>query len=206
MRKFFDGFKFGIMLQVSIGPVCFFIFQISISIGIIPALLGTLGVTLVDAFYIILAILGIGKIIEKHKNMEQILKYFGSLVLIIFGLYIFVSSLNSSSVTAYNIPLVLKFNSFISACLLTISNPLTIIFWTGVFASKTASENMELKELVLFGIGSVISTLVFLSMISIVGNFTKIFVDNYIIILLNILVGLLLIFSGFKPYIKFKMT
>lgn len=206
MSKFFDGFKFGIMLQVAVGPVCFFIFQISILNGIISALLGTLGFTLVDGLYIILAILGIAKIIEKYKNMEKILKYFGSLVLIIFGLYIFISSINNSSVTSYNITPILKFNSFISASLLTISNPLTIIFWTGVFASKTTGENMNLKELVLFGAGSVISTLVFLSIISIVGNFTKMFVSNYIIVLLNILVGLLLVFFGFKPYIKLKMT
>lgn len=40
--RLFDGFKFGIMLQIAVGPVCFFIFQISISQGLIPALLGNI--------------------------------------------------------------------------------------------------------------------------------------------------------------------
>jgi len=204
MSKFLDGFKFGIMLQVAVGPVCFFVFQISVLNGIIPALLGTLGVTLIDGFYILLAILGIGKIIEKHKNAEKILKYFGSLVLITFGLYIFLSTLNNSSFVSHNTTPILKFNPFISTCLLTISNPLTIIFWTGVFATKTTRENMNFKELTLFGIGSVISTFVFLSLISIAGDFTKTFISNSLIMLLNILIGLLLIFFGIKPYIKLK--
>lgn len=204
MNRFFDGFKFGIMLQIAVGPVCFFIFQISVLNGIIPALFGTLGVTLVDGLYILLAILGIGKIIEKNKNIEKIFKYFGSIVLIIFGGYILISAINSSSSISPDITSILKINPFISACLLTISNPLTIVFWTGVFASKTASENMNLKELASFGMGAVISTFVFLSLISVSGGFTKMYINNQIIILLNVLVGLMLVFFGFKPYVKVK--
>lgn len=204
MSKFLDGFKFGIMLQVAIGPVCFFIFQISISKGILPALLGTLGVTLIDGIYILSAILGIGKVIKKNKNIEKILKYFGSIVLIIFGFYIFISTIKNSSFETSNVALILKYNPFVNACLLTLSNPLTIMFWTGVFASKTAQENLNLKELSLFGLGSLLSTLIFLLMISIIGSFTKIFIGQYLIVILNILVGFILIFFGIKPYITTK--
>ncbi len=204
MKRFFDGFKFGIMLQIAVGPVCFFIFQISVVNGILPALSGTLGVSLVDALYILLAVLGIGKLIEKNKNVEKILKYLGSFVLIIFGLYITVSALSSSYDLSFITADISKINPFISASLLTISNPLTIIFWTGVFDSKTASDNMSFRELTLFGIGSVASTFAFLSLISVVGHFTKIFINNDIITVLNVLIGFLLIFFGFKPYIKNK--
>lgn len=202
--RLFDGFKFGIMLQIAVGPVCFFIFQISISHGLIPALLGTLGVTLVDGLYILMAILGIGKLIERNKRIENILKYFGSLVLVLFGLYILIASTHNSSFLQSNVAKIVNFNPFISAILLTVSNPLTIIFWTGVFASKTANENMNFNELFLFGIGSIISTLAFLSLVSVMGYFTKIFINEYIIILFNVLVGTLLIFFGFKPYIKIR--
>jgi len=197
-----DGFKFGIMLQIAVGPVCFFIFQLSITTGLTSSLIGTLGVTLVDALYIILAILGIGKLIEKNSSLEKILKYFGSLVLIIFGLYICVTSLISISTPSTSAIPVMTTNPFISAILLTVSNPLTIIFWTGVFASKTTSEDMKFNEILLFGLGSIISTLAFLSFVSILGCFTKVFINVHIIVVLNMIVGILLLFFGVKPYIK----
>lgn len=204
MNKIIDGFKFGMLLQIAIGPVCFFIFQITLSHGIIPALSAAIGVTLIDSFYIILAILGIGKFMEKNPETVKILKYFGSLVLILFGLSMLISLLGNSSPVNSSLAHFSKLRPFVSACLLTISNPLTIIFWTGVFASKTASDNMKFRELIFFGIGSIFSTLVFLSIISIVGHYTRMLINNQIIILLNIFIGTVLVFFGIKPFLRRK--
>lgn len=200
--KVIDGFKFGLMLQIAVGPVCFFIFQMAVSNGLISALVGTLGVTIIDGLYIFFAILGIGKLLEKNKNIKNILKYFGSFVLIVFGLYIVLNSSNSHSVSQFNITKSINQTPFLSAILLTLSNPLTIVFWSGVFASKTAEDNMDFKEVTLFGIGSLIATLIFLSLVSVFGCFTKSFVNEHLIMLLNIAVGFVLIFFGIKPYFK----
>lgn len=201
-NKLIDGFKFGMVLQFVLGPVFFFVFQTSMIKGLIPALLATLGVTAIDALYILLAVVGVGQLIEKNKKIETFLKYFGSLILIIFGIFLLFDTLRGDLSTSFNVADAAYQNPFLTAAILTLSSPLTIIFWTGVFASKTINENMKVNELTLFAIGALLSTLIFLSATSILGNFTKLFVNNHIISLLNIAVGLLLIFFGIKPLVK----
>lgn len=202
INKLFDGFRFGLMLQIAVGPVCFFIFQVAVSNGFLPAFAGTLGVTIIDGLYILLAILGIGKLIEKNHNMQKFLKYFGSFVLMVFGLYIVYGSLHYQTPSQSGITELVNKSPFISAILLTLSNPLTIVFWTGVFAAKTAEDDMKFKEVTLFGIGSLVATLIFLSLISVLGCFTKTFVNDNLTMILNIIVGFVLIFFGVKPYLK----
>lgn len=202
INKLLDGFKFGLMLQIAVGPVCFFIFQVAVSNGFLSAIAGTFGVTIIDGLYILLAIFGIGKLIEKNHNMQKFLKYFGSFILIVFGLYILYGSIHSQSLSQNSITEFVNKTPFISAILLTLSNPLTIVFWTGVFAAKTAQNNMKIREVSLFGIGSLIATLIFLSLISVLGCFTKTFVNDNLIMFLNIIIGFVLIFFGVRPYLK----
>lgn len=66
------GFRFGMILQLAVGPVCLFIFQTAVSSGALIAFLGVAGVSVVDAAFIIAAIFGLGAILNK-KN-EQIKK------------------------------------------------------------------------------------------------------------------------------------
>jgi len=77
------GFKFGMLLQVAVGPVCIYIFNESVRKGVLSAFVGVIAVVLIDALFIGLSIAGISTVVKKK---EQLLKIFGSLVLIIFGL------------------------------------------------------------------------------------------------------------------------
>ena len=51
LNSFIRGLRLGIILQLSIGPVCLFILQTAIARGITEALKAVLAVVLVDAFY-----------------------------------------------------------------------------------------------------------------------------------------------------------
>ncbi|MBP1745267.1 MAG: hypothetical protein H6Q58_2245, partial [Firmicutes bacterium] len=77
----FKGFRFGMLLQVAVGPVCLFIFQTAASSGFASAEMGVLGVAIVDALFISAAILGIGALISRYPKAEKFLKYFGAAVL-----------------------------------------------------------------------------------------------------------------------------
>ena len=68
LNSFIRGLRLGIILQLSIGPVCLFILQTAIARGITEALKAVLAVVLVDAFYILLALYGLGKIIRAYKK------------------------------------------------------------------------------------------------------------------------------------------
>ena len=74
MRMIVKGFRFGMILQLAIGPMCIFIFQTSIKYGFLQAEQGVIGTAIVDSLEILLAILGVGMILEKSKKAEFILK------------------------------------------------------------------------------------------------------------------------------------
>jgi threonine/homoserine/homoserine lactone efflux protein len=199
----FKGFKFGMLLQLAIGPICIFIFQAASSSGFLLAETGVLGGALIDALYILASIIGIGTIIEKNSQVKNGLKLFGAIVLILFGLS------NILNIVGINFLPGLRFLSnqstssmFTRTLLLTLSNPLTIVFWAGAFSSKIAEENFHRNDLFLFGSGAVLATFFFLSFVSLAGSITKTFLPSFIIEILNGVVGIVLIYFGIKTAYK----
>jgi threonine/homoserine/homoserine lactone efflux protein len=198
----FKGFKFGMLLQLAIGPVCIFIFQMASLKRFYIAETGVLGVALIDGFFIIVAILGIASIIDK-KNIRVFLKIFGATILFIFGFSTVLSQFDISFLPSLNMQNISNSNNvFTRAIILTTSNPLTIIFWSGVFSSKVAEENMKRKDVYLFGFGALTSTIFSLTLIALIGSFAKVFLPTNIVQALNIIVGLLLIYFSVRMILK----
>lgn len=198
VHKILKGFRFGMLLQFAVGPVCIFIFQIASIRGFQSAFTGVLGVSIIDGLYILAATLGIASIIER-KNTKAVLKIFGSSILLIFGVSTVLSVFNVDLLPALHIQNTLNSNSvFFRAILLTASNPLTILFWAGVFSTKIAEEKMERQDIYYFGFGAVLSTVIFLTAIAFAGSLTKTFLPSSLIQFLNLLVGLLLIYFAVR--------
>jgi threonine/homoserine/homoserine lactone efflux protein len=198
----FKGFKFGMLLQLAIGPVCIFIFQMVALKGFYTAETGVLGVTLVDGTFIMVAILGIASIIDR-KNIRLCLKIFGAIILFIFGLSTILSQFNIAFLPSLIINSAQNSSSvFIRAIIITVSNPLTIIFWAGVFSAKVAEENIKRKEIYSFGFGAMLATLSFLTLISLIGSCVSAFFSTNVIQVLNIIVGVLLIYFSIKMILK----
>jgi threonine/homoserine/homoserine lactone efflux protein len=74
------GFKFGMVLQFAVGPVCLFLFQTSVAHGLGPAMKGVIGVSLVDALYIAAAILGLGALLRARPRLQSSIQIFGGIV------------------------------------------------------------------------------------------------------------------------------
>lgn len=106
----FKGFKFGILLQFAVGPVCLYLFQTAVSFGLQPALIG------------------------------------------IFG----------------------------------------------VFSAKIAAENLRQADMLRFGLGAVLSTLIFLSGISILGSTISVFLNQNLLRFFNLAVGIILLGFGVR--------
>lgn len=198
----FKGFKFGMMLQFAIGPVCIFILQMASSKGFYTAETGVLGATLIDGLFIFAATIGISSIIER-QNIKFILKIFGAVVLFIFGLSTILNQFNINFLPSLSIQNTSNTNNaFFHSLIITASNPLTIVFWSGVFLSKITEENMKRTDIYLFGFGALLSTMFFLTLISLAGNFANSFLSMGIIQTLNIIVGFLLIYFSVKMFLK----
>lgn len=193
------GFKFGMLLQIAVGPVCLFIFGTSVENGFWQAMQGVAAVTLVDSLFIIGAILGMAAILEKKEGAKTFFKYFGASILILFGLQTLLGVFGLSILPAINLfRSVSSGSAFPRVLLLTLSNPLTIMFWAGVFSSKIVEDGLGRKEMYLFGAGAVLSTLLFMTFVSALGSVAGIFIPEAAMSVLNGLVGLILIGFGLR--------
>ena len=204
IKKYFDGLKFGMLLQLAVGPMCLMVFNTAKNVSFLVALSLVLAIALVDAFYILLAGLGVSKLIEK-KNVKAIFKIVGSLVLVIFGLNIILNVFNINLIPGLN----LKPNTaniFIQGLILTLSNPITIVFWGSVLTTKIIDDGLKKKELFIFSIGLVSATLFFLTFIAVLGTILSGFIPESISNVLNVIVGLLIIFFGIKMLVKKDKT
>ena len=59
IQRYFSGLRFGMLLQIAIGPMCLMVFNTAKNAGFWVAMSLVLAVALVDAFYIALAALTI---------------------------------------------------------------------------------------------------------------------------------------------------
>jgi len=193
------GFCFGMILQIAVGPLCLFIFQTAVTSGFFTAMVGVLGVALVDAVYILAAIFGIGVLLNKYKNLKKVFRYLGSIVLIVFGTSIIFDAFGFSLIPDLNFLSKQSMeNVFLKVLMLTLSNPLTILFWVGVFSTRLSEVNMSRKDMYCFGLGAVLATISFLTLVSITGTFVNNLLNPEVLKILNIIVGLVLIYFGLK--------
>lgn len=70
---YLKGLKFGMLLQLAIGPMCLLVFHTAQENGFTLGFILVLAIALVDAFYIALACFGIGRILTKKRLGEYLL-------------------------------------------------------------------------------------------------------------------------------------
>jgi threonine/homoserine/homoserine lactone efflux protein len=201
MKIFISGLLTGLILQLGIGPVFFFIVNLTLQKTIYDGFAGALAVTLVDFLYITLAIFGVGKLLE-NKQIKKAFGIISSIVLILFGiLMILIITKNGSSMNTNAVPTDI-FGSFNTVFILTISSPMTIIFWTVLFAAKAVEKNYSKRKLLIFGLGTGLATFVFMGTSVILFSLIKNSVPILLIQILNITVGSMLILYGAIRFAK----
>jgi threonine/homoserine/homoserine lactone efflux protein len=191
-----DGFLTGLVLQIAIGPVFFFIFNLSLQKSIVDGLVAVIAVTLVDYIFIALAVLGVGKLLER-PGIKFGLGIISSLVLVFFGIMIMTSITQGGQVGSLGDPTGPDYtSSFVSAFLLTGSSPLTIVFWTGLFAAKAIERGYARRQLVFFGLAAGMATFFFLGSSVTLLSILRASIPLTLLRILNTGVGGLLIFYG----------
>ncbi len=160
------GFRFGLMLQLAVGPVCLFVLRTAVGQGFAPALTAMAGVALADGLYIALAIAGVATALRKPR-LRKALRLFGAAVLALFAV--------DTALAAFGLGLLPAMapssgrGGFAGALALTLSNPLTILFWSGVFSARIAQDGLSGRGVAAFGAGALAATVVFLSAVAAIG-------------------------------------
>jgi threonine/homoserine/homoserine lactone efflux protein len=159
----FDGLLTGLFLQAAVGPVFFFILQITLESSYANGLCAVAAATLVDCLYICLSLLGLGRLLER-RGLKRTFGLLGSLLLAVFGIIILKGGIDglkasASAGSGFWTP----WRSFAGCFVLTISSPLTIAFWSGLFATKALEKGYAGRQLALFGAGAGAATFLFLA-------------------------------------------
>lgn len=201
-KVLFNGIKFGVLLQLAIGPLCLLTFNTAMRSGFWPGMAVVAAISFVDILYMLFAGVGIAKLM-KSESVQRKIKFFGCIVLVLFGLNTILSAFN-----LFLFPDISIFSNdlgkslFLKYLLLSASNPLTIVFFSGIFSAQVAENQYTFKALFIFGVGIMISTIIFLTAVSWMGSILSSFIPAIAIKVLNVGVGIFLIYFGLKLYIK----
>jgi threonine/homoserine/homoserine lactone efflux protein len=189
------GFLTGLTLQLAIGPVFFYLLNLSIQNSVIHGLAAVAGVTLADAMYILLAVAGIGATLEK-PSLKKWTGRFSALFLGVFGAFMIGRALISGNISADSSQAFTVASAFGASFLLTASSPLTMVFFTSLFAAKALESGYNRSEMWLFGAATLAATPVFLSTTVSIASLLQNAIPVAVLTGLNVVVGTVLLLYG----------
>ena len=195
MSDLIQGLGFGLILQISVGPVCIAVLHRSIAQGFLRAFAMAWGAALVDALYIALSMAGVSALLQ-FESARLAIGIGGALLLLFFGLrYLRAPAKITQAQQHGESPL----KSFAYGVILTLTNPLTILFWAGVLGAMMSTRSFDQPGgMVYFAIGCVSATLLFLSAVALAGHLLERLLNDRLALWLNRAVGLFLIGFAIK--------
>lgn len=197
MGVFFGYIFLGLTLAAPIGPVNAAQLDKGIKSGFFHAWLVGLGAMAADVIYMMMVFFGVVHFLE-IPFMKSFLWSFGFFVLVYTGIESILSAGKVSSSTSSNEESPAR--SFFSGFFMSISNPLTILFWLGIYGSVLAKTSAEydIAHVIIYSIAIFIGLFIWdITMAAIASSFRK-YLNQKILAAISILSGLSLI--GFGVY------
>lgn len=139
IELFWKGFFVGLMVTIPLGPIGVLCVQRTLNKGRLSGFISGLGAAMADTIFAIIAGFGIKFIISFIKSQQLYFQIFGGIVVIFLGIHIFYTNpvrqlrlqrLNRNKLS----------QDFLSVFLLTITNPMAVLFFIAMFAGINISE------------------------------------------------------------------
>ena len=206
----FKGMMIGIIASAPMGPVGVLCLQRTLNKGRWYGFETGCGAALSDLFYALITGYGMSFVFDYVSNNVFYLQLFGSILLLIFGIHTF----RSNPVKALRAPSGKKgsyMHNFLTAFLVTLSNPLIILLFIGLFARFSfVSEGMLVSETVTGYVAIVAGALLWwfllstgVSKVRTQFNLRGIWIINRtigVIVIIVAVVGLIITFLGESLY------
>ncbi|MCU4989557.1 LysE family translocator [Bacillus cereus] len=193
----------GLSLSAPMGPINAAQLEKGIRSGFFHAWILGIGALLADVIYMALVYLGVIHFLEKDI-IKLFLWSFGAFVLIYTGIESLKNANQISISNTRNDDSIIK--SFFSGFFMSLSNPLTILFWLGIFGSilAKAASSYNKEQLLLYSFGIILGIFIWdITMASTSSIFRKILNDR-ILSLITVVSGISLIiyglYFGFQTY------
>jgi threonine/homoserine/homoserine lactone efflux protein len=190
VSDFVQGLGFGLILQISVGPVCIAVLHKGIAQSFRHAFAMAWGAALVDALYIFLSMAGITALLQ-FEPARVVIGLGGALLLLFFGIR-YLRAPAGIARDQHRSESLLK--SFAYGVALTFTNPLTILFWAGVLGAMMSTHTFDQAVgMIYFAAGCIAATLLFLTAVAFAGHFLERLLNDRLALWLNRVVGLFLI-------------
>ncbi|MBO6494790.1 LysE family translocator [Roseivirga sp.] len=131
-----NGFLFGLLLCVLIGPVFFALIQNSIEKGFWSGFFMAIGIALSDSFYIVVTYLGISQFVENPK-FNMWLGGVGGVIMLIFGVIYLFKPVPKKGLKQLHQEDTKWFQQIVKGFLLNGINPFVLLFWLGIISKVT---------------------------------------------------------------------
>jgi threonine/homoserine/homoserine lactone efflux protein len=143
---FLQGAVIGFLLAAPVGPTGVMCIRYTLSRGMLAGFVFGLGTVLADAVYCIIAVFGVQVIADFLLGTQFYLTFMGSIALLFLGGYVFCSRVGE---LAARTSIKGMLGSFVTAFLLTLTNPLTIVTFAAAFAGIGVGAGTDWRESIL---------------------------------------------------------
>lgn len=137
---FVKGIIIGLSIAAPVGPIGILCIRRTLEYGRIMGFLTGFGAATADAVYGAIAAFGLTSISLLFINYQDFLRLVGGLFLIFLGSRAFFAKPSNKSIIARETN---HFNAYLSTFFLTLTNPMTILSFIGIFAGLGIATNNE---------------------------------------------------------------
>ncbi|MCQ2360064.1 MAG: LysE family transporter [Paludibacteraceae bacterium] len=134
MNSILQGFLIGLCTSVPVGPIAILCIQRTLQKGRKNGFYSGLGAACSDFVYALLALLGLSFVMDFINQYEFLIQLIGSILIMAFGVFIFFQNPTKSIRKQSVNDSASYFQEFLTAFLLTITNPLMIFLFLGLYA------------------------------------------------------------------------
>ncbi len=128
-----EGITIGLCTSIPVGPIAILIIQRTLQKGRLHGFFSGLGAATSDTFYALLAIVGLSVVLSFIEENKLIIQIAGSAIMMIFGVYIFFQN-PAKNIEKSKTDKSSYWQEYLTAFFLTLSNPLMIFLYIGLFA------------------------------------------------------------------------
>ncbi|MFJ7753666.1 LysE family transporter [Peribacillus muralis] len=195
MGVFLSYVLLGLSLAAPIGPINAGQLDKGIKKGFWHAWIFGCGAILADAVYLVLVYYGVSRFLD-NSFIQTFLWLFGFFVLTYTGIESLLSA-GKIEVNARNAK-ESHFSSFASGFIMALSNPLSILFWLGIYGSILANTTTkyDFHHIILYSSGILLGLLAWDTTMAIISSSFRRFLSKPILIGISVISGLSLIGIG----------
>ncbi len=173
LQAYTNGMLAGAIASIPLGPIGVLIIQRTLSRGKFAGLLSGVGAAFSDTLYAVIAAFSLSFIIDFVREQQNYLQLFGSLVLLGFGLFLFLSNPVGQLRKQQKVSASTLFNDMVTTFVITISNPMIIFIYLGIFTGFHLIDGGDKTHVFITVLGIFTGTCLWWFAISTVVNFFR---------------------------------